>query len=67
MINISDENKRIIFILVVIIVLFVCSYFLSYRNISYINNKEILDNKEHYENTNKLGVSNTDGNNNNSN
>ena len=64
MINISDENKRIIFILVVIIVLFVCSYFLSYRNISYINNKEILDNKEHYEN--KSDLINTDRSNNSS-
>ena len=44
MVNLSGENKRIIFILVVIIGLFVSAYFLSFRNIGIINKKETYEN-----------------------
>ena len=44
MVNLSGENKRIIFILVVVIGLFISAYFLSFRNIGLINKRETYDN-----------------------
>ena len=46
MVHLSGENKRIMFILVVIIGLFVSAYFLSFRNIGIVNQKETYENSD---------------------
>ena len=63
MVNLSGENKRIIFIIVVIIGLFISAYFLSFRNIGCAN-KDENNTYENYENEKKESVNNNEQTNN---